>query len=221
MPIDAGFRMASSQQTQAENASNRERTVERLARSFAGCHRAVSSVGSQFPNGPSTMWSYFRGWKHKLGVVMLLMACVSVGAWIRSLTDLDALIRLNAHDTHVVLSAEGTFNWERMSPIVTPRASRWMYRHDSSNINEGFDVPMGFLGLGFDFRTQSDLVTTAGTAPYILESETWQIPYWSIVIPLTLISAWCLLTKPRTKPATKPEPADESGSSEVVPCLSQ
>jgi hypothetical protein len=35
----------------------------------------------------------------------------------------------------------------------------------------------------------------------------WFAHYWSIILPLTLISAWCLLTKPRTtEPAAKPEP---------------
>jgi hypothetical protein len=29
------------------------------------------------------------------------------------------------------------------------------------------------------------------------------VPFWSIAMPLTLISAWCLLTKCRTKPATE------------------
>jgi hypothetical protein len=34
------------------------------------------------------------------------------------------------------------------------------------------------------------------------------VPYWSVILPLTLISAWCLLTKSRAKPATKQESAD-------------
>ncbi len=145
------------------------------------------------------MSNYFKAWRRKIGVATLVLACVFAVGWTRSLTERDVLIRLNEHNTHLVISAEGTLSWERMWPIVKPRPSRWMYRHQSSNPNEGDDVPLGSLGLGFDFRDQSKIETTVGTTPYIAESETWQIPYWSIVIPLTLISSWLLLSKPRAK----------------------
>jgi hypothetical protein len=41
----------------------------------------------------------------------------------------------------------------------------------------------------------------------IQRSPTILIPYWSIAMPLTLFSAWCLLTNPRNKSVTKPEPS--------------
>jgi hypothetical protein len=50
-------------------------------------------------------------------------------------------------------------------------------------------------------RTQigSQTVTSAQETPI------WTIPYWSIVIPLTLLSAWLLLSNPkRSKSITAP-----------------
>ena len=121
------------------------------------------------------MGDYFKPMRRKLGVVTLMMACVSVSGWVRSLTELDVLIRLNAHNTHLLLSGEGTISWERMWPIVNPRPTRWMYRHQSSKLDEGFDVPLGFLRMGFDFRHQSKIETMASTGSYIAKSVTWQI----------------------------------------------
>ena len=34
-----------------------------------------------------------------------------------------------------------------------------------------------------------------------IETPVWSIPYWSIVVPLTLLAAWLLLSKPRVKSA--------------------
>jgi hypothetical protein len=150
------------------------------------------------------MYGFFKPLRRKLGVVTLVMACVFAAAWVRSLTELDIVVRLNANNTHLMMSVGGTLNWERMWPIVIPRPSRWMYRHQSSSPKEDFDVSYGFLGLGFDIRNQSRIETKIGTVPYIAESETWQIPYWSIVIPLTLLSAWLLFSNRRqSKTPTK------------------
>jgi hypothetical protein len=48
-------------------------------------------------------------------------------------------------------------------------------------------------------------VTFLFTLKWLDETRTGAIV--SIVFPLTIISAWCLLTKPRTEPTTKPETA--------------
>ena len=151
------------------------------------------------------MQEFFHGWRPKVGCVTLAIACVFLTGWVRSLTELDIIVRLNPHTTFVVLSANGTLSWETMWPITTPRPSRWMFRHQADSTNETFDVPLGFLGLGFDFRDQSMIQTMPGSAPSILQSKTWQAPYWSLVIPLTAISVWLLLSKSRQSAAV---PAD-------------
>lgn len=51
--------------------------------------------------------------------------------------------------------------------------------------------------LGFHFGAAKN---TAGTIRLI---EFWIIPFWSIVIPMTLLSAWLLLSKPRKSTSEK------------------
>ena len=35
--------------------------------------------------------------------------------------------------------------------------------------------------------------------------KNWEVPYWSIVIPLTLLSAWLLLIDPRKRANSPPQ----------------
>ena len=54
----------------------------------------------------------------------------------------------------------------------------------------------------------SDLVQTPGPAVLVYGISA-RVPYWSIVIPQTLVSAWLLLNRPRKpnlKPITEPVP---------------
>lgn len=157
------------------------------------------------------MGEFFKGWRRKIGVATLTIALLSAGAWIRSLTVQDALIRLNQNDTHIVISMDGRIAWSRCWPIVQPRPSRWMYRHDKNpgyeDSTEGLDVHWNFSGPGFVYCAHSD---KEGTPPHTLESEVWQIPYWSLAIPFAALSAWLLLGKSRQ--ATL-QPAAESTSS--------
>lgn len=153
------------------------------------------------------MGEFFWGWRRKLGVVTLGLSCMLTVGWVRSLVELDALALLNAHNSHLVISAEGGISWERIWPIMKTRPSRWLYKHNeitkSNNPYEGIDVHWNVTGLGFDFRDFARLETAAGVAPYTQEYALWQIPYWSIVIPLSLISLWLLLFKLRKSTQTK------------------
>lgn len=66
----------------------------------------------------------------------------------------------------------------------------------------------------FDYNVQLDLSAPDGELAAVQQTPTaftstaaslfgpkirWSIPYWSFVIPLTLLSAWLLLSKPRAK----------------------
>lgn len=52
----------------------------------------------------------------------------------------------------------------------------------------------------FDFGLMDSecLSQVPGKANWTRREGIWQIPYWSIVIPLSLLSAWLLLSKPRS-----------------------
>jgi hypothetical protein len=149
------------------------------------------------------MVNYFKPLRRKVGVVTLAMACVFMAQWLRSLIELDAIARLNENNTHLVISADGAVSWSRLWPIMEPRPSRWLYKHNpvspDSTPNPNLNYHWRFSGLGFEFSANSFLESSI-VPPYTQEVATWQVPYWSIVIPLTLLSAWLLFSKPRKRP---------------------
>jgi hypothetical protein len=102
------------------------------------------------------------------------------------------LISVNGSIVIVTNSETSWLDWE----------SRWEFADGTSS--KSFEVDSAF-GEGLNWHLRC-----CGFRYGIDEGENTvaTIPYWSIGIPLTLISAWCLLSKPRTKPAAKPEPSD-------------
>lgn len=162
-----------------------------------------NSDGSAMPN-------YFKPLRRKIGVMTLVVACVFVAGWVRSLTEMHVLFRLNEVDTHLLASVDGHISWERIWPIPTPRQSRWVYRknrivesEDPDDADKGLDIHWQYTGFGFDFRAFSMLETAAPVPPYTQEFALWQIPYWSITFPLTLLSASLLLTSRDRSPLLK------------------
>jgi hypothetical protein len=108
------------------------------------------------------MKEFFKGWRRKLGVVTLLMACVFMAGW-----------------------------------LVIPGS--WF---EDETVGLDFTISAGATGFSVNWQGFS---STFG-----LSSEfEWLIPYWSVTIPLTLISLWLLLSKPRKsnqREITEPTP---------------
>ena len=146
------------------------------------------------------MGDFFHGWRRKAGCVTLLMACVMMCGWVRSRTTCDFISffgsdRKALHDlsstrmglmymrtdqdftgqTKSITFATRTWNPARVTDYLLGTEMNW--RIDSCGFRFGKSVHRG---------------------PYSIANLTaWIIPYWSIVIPLTAISACLLLTKPR------------------------
>jgi hypothetical protein len=108
------------------------------------------------------MREFFRGWKRKLGVVTLGLACVFAGWWI--------------HAQSLVTNTEGIrFRFDFTSDGVDFDCTDFAYSIQSSGAGSG------------RMKTLARLL----------------VPYWAIVSPLTLLSAYLLLSKPRpSKPKT-------------------
>lgn len=143
---------------------------------------------------------YFKPLRRKLGVVTLVIACVFAGGWIRCQFLSEQLYLWVAKHSVVTVVSEN---------LVLALSLWWWNEQD-------FVFPAKSIIL------QSDERLPWGTA-YYAESLAWgfrcnsfdggngevgcSIPYWSIVIPLTLLSAWLLLSKPRVRkqPCLTPE----------------
>ncbi len=134
------------------------------------------------------MGKYFHGWRRKIGLVTLLLACVFVAGWVRSIFVHDVLLFWDGTQALGLWGSQsGSLVWDTNdNPDVqrwtTPRWQNWI----ASEGVHPFDNPeikwqWRFCGFGF----ASDGMTSR------------IVPYWAIVIPLTLLAAWLLLSKPR------------------------
>ncbi|MDB5343493.1 MAG: hypothetical protein JWP89_1870 [Schlesneria sp.] len=129
---------------------------------------------------------FFQGWRRKVGCVVLVMALAFMGAWIRSLLITDFCESpIGSVWQAGFVSHRGHFSYG------------WTNRKGSTRFKwNSFDSqdPIAIRSHSFFFDF------TGGTAPNPsgMPSELI-IPYWSIIIPLTLLSACLILWKPRKR----------------------
>ena len=151
------------------------------------------------------MIDYFKPLRRKFGVLSLIMTCVFMVGWVRSYSVWDS--------THLLLgygysldSVEGRTIWGiNQHPDSTQGVIGWDIHQLSVRrlsetrklLEEGAECRWRFFGFGSaNFPIGQ---------PKHLRSVLWFTPYWSIVIPLTMLSAYLLFTKPRKKLTTSPD----------------
>jgi len=147
---------------------------------------------------------FFKPWRRKLGVVTLVMACVFVGGWVRSEFIIDLLGITFPHDRHYVFSCRSCIWWKHDNHKASLRPLGWQ----ASSWRE--------FTPGDEFLTSRYLDTEeAFSNDYVsnLRDRVRCIPYSAIVIPLTLLSAFLLLSKPRV---AKPKTIAEINPEKVV-----
>ena len=120
------------------------------------------------------MREFFHGWRRKSGCVTLMMALLFMGGWIRSRTDRDtAVIRTGTNSFFGFESKDGSMRLAHFA----------------------FNYPVTFFGnFEFEGARRSDALTLMAVVPSELQ---FAVPYWSIAVPLTLLSAYLILWKPR------------------------
>ena len=140
--------------------------------------------------------SYFKPLRRKFGVLTLGLACVFMSAWVRSLTIHEGIIfQASQSSDQRLISFQGAIHWcwlDGSSDRQSFPSVKWLSSPHRTNlmvINPARSWRWRFAGFGIHDRTydENEMFTVL------------LIPYWSIVIPLTLLSAWLILSKPRTK----------------------
>ena len=164
------------------------------------------------------MRDVFKTWRREIGVVTLFMACAFAGGWIRSLATFDVInCPLGNKNAIAIASWKDAFairiGWDNDDPW---EELRWDERDDfgyndpeSTNYRFKQPIPDGagcfvnwwLLGCGGGI----------GVTPLNQRSYCGMlfmiIPYWSIVIPLTLLSAYLLISRASQ---TAPKPPNDS-----------
>lgn len=145
----------------------------------------------------------FKSWKRKVGIVTLLLACIFCAGWIRGFFvedvwqpptgTLERGIRTDASQ-HIFRSSAFGIVWEKFEGRNDTKfgwQSGWGTA-PASPIDEMDNKAIGDIRwrwrwAGFDFRDsqRNDIL-----------HRRRKIPYWPIVLPLTLLSGYLLLGKP-------------------------
>ena len=159
------------------------------------------------------MGEFFNGWRRKAGLVTLAMACVLAGGWMRSYVIEDEFIWRSQTLAYFLKSANGRINYETNSnesvvkdvySLAFPTGwRRWpgvLYEpadpsDEPGDIFDDLVVESRWRWGGFDFGT-------AVSSFFSMRLSIWIVPYWSLVLPLTLLSAWLILIKPRKAKGT-------------------
>jgi hypothetical protein len=120
------------------------------------------------------MRTFFYGWRRKAGVATLVVACMVMGMWLRS-RDRNDWIGLSADYRLILLlhSSEGEIWWQTtQDPHDAPPYELLWWGSSQHGL-----VPVLPPIEGDDSRA----------VPTVC------VPYWSVVIPLTLLSAFLIL----------------------------
>ena len=130
----------------------------------------------------------------------LLISCLLTAAWVRSYLVTDEFcVSQQGEVTHHAISNYSRLAWKTIT-LKDPQSLRFNATRYFSNPARR-DHLYSFWGkdpqwewrrqfLGFEFG-----VFEANGFP--ADQRIWVVPYWPIVIPLTGLSAWPLLSKPR------------------------
>ncbi len=141
------------------------------------------------------MHTFFHGWRRKAGLVLLMMALMCAADWTQShlggsltyLTRTKRIVAMHGSVTLVVMDrGDQIKSWiksgmsAQKADAPVPAESRWSqkWQRTFAGVDLGSDV--------------------YGNANQELDRATWyRVPYWSVVLFLTLLSAWLILWRPR------------------------
>ena len=150
----------------------------------------LTLVRSYVINGASTMGGYLLGWRRKLGLATLFISCLLAAQWARSYCWRDFL----------------------RAPYET---SHWTASIESDTGFLEFRIDENFKHQHICRYSTSDAGWNSDRSPFEFECDAWVqddqycfrtfVHYWSLVLPLTALSAYLLLSKPRQTPSAPPE----------------
>lgn len=126
------------------------------------------------------MKAFFHGWRRKVGCVALIAACAVTGMWLRSLHIFDTVSFTTEQSQHQVTSADGSVYWKAVNRNDAQQHGKGWTQVEPSKYPNPEKVK--FIQL------------------YFLRNANAVVPYWSLILPLTLLSAYLLLVPSRKRP---------------------
>ena len=149
------------------------------------------------------MGEFFKPWRRKAGLLTLVMALMLMAGWVRSLSCFDFVNCRIGYETCLQISSNRSHlvvNRIKESPDSIDVTMDW-HTYPATD-GELFLPPKNW---------DESIILVRGNHIILGEWNLLNLRYWSVVIPLTLISFWLLFSK-RRKAAldkiTEPAPAD-------------
>jgi hypothetical protein len=148
---------------------------------------------------------FFRVWRRKAGVVTLAIALLLTVVWNRSYQIADRIGVQRDQTTHCIKSCCGSVSWTR---FTDDDAVEWSSeraldvqpdRYGDETIYER-RWSCGAIDLWAGAFIMHDSYRLLG---WQHRAERCIIPYWPIVLSVTVLSAWLLLIKPRPAKSAK------------------
>lgn len=126
------------------------------------------------------MFEFFLRWRRKAGIVTLMMACGLTVMWMRSSIVIDAILSPMGGRQHNVISFRNNITW-----------SCWDLEYREAE----------YSGRAFPlapelFHFIMDQIDARRGRPGFRQ---WVVPYWCLVLPSTLLSAYLLLWEPQKR----------------------
>ena len=156
------------------------------------------------------MGNFFHGWKRKLGIFTLVMACAFSAECLRSFRQSNIVcLRTGIHWQDVFGSLDGQlivgYTYSPFGDLNQGNKFVTLFPPEmSAEWLEELDRVWSCCGFS-NYESPVPKLVFPSFEP--TAARVWIIPYWSIVIPLSLISTWLLLSKARESAhATTVEP---------------
>ena len=152
------------------------------------------------------MREFFKGWRRKAGCVTLVMACMLMAGWVRSLIIRDE-ITVHGSPRQTGVSMDGFVTWSRFAPDAIKTEVTWTAKEITSQVRKesrrhgSYDWKWECCGFLFGTITTKSTWWSRGIE-FTNTEDYWQVPYWSATVPLTLLSGFLILWKPRKKVAS-------------------
>ena len=160
------------------------------------------------------MAEFFRGSRRKVGVMTLVLATAFMGGWVRSCNQVDFILIFSMRSKFTLVSGHQAFCF--LANHGSHRV-RFQTRSSGETIIVGDEIQPYFFRPYYEnkYITHDDpvRVTILDTdSDSLSDSLIAMTPYWSVVVPLTILAAFLILTKPRQPtPNEIPEPIQNDG----------
>lgn len=168
------------------------------------------------------MKEFFHGWRRKMGVATLVMALSLTGLWVRSQCMIDDLWYLpEGAPCHSLTLSPFGIRWVRSDArLINAPHYHWEAAAYTKQGRGGLDELVWTYweydrvwdwnqnGFHFVLLARWDRGISEGSGPLLtpLMIGVWIVPFWSVVMPVALLSAYLLLVPSRKRLPTTSQP---------------